>query len=255
MNNYQLFLQLHQQNNPFLLGNAWDVHSAKSYEAAGFKAIATSSAAVARSMGYEDGENIPFELLLQVVERISKHTTLPFSVDMERGFGKTAAAIVENLKQLHDLGVVGFNIEDSDHGDERKLQTAENFQQLLSAIAEQLAIMKIDMFINARVDPFLINMADPLAESIKRIKMYENAGATGIFVPFIYNSNDIKQVVQSTRLPVNVLCMKQLPSYEELSKFGVKRISMGSSVYNYQVRNLEKVVKGLQEQHSFESLF
>ena len=83
MNAYVTFLQLHQQDSPLLIGNAWDATSAKVFERNGFKAIATTSSAIARSMGYEDGENIPFDLLLQIVERIINSVHSSFG-----GYGK-----------------------------------------------------------------------------------------------------------------------------------------------------------------------
>src|ERR1043166_122924 len=109
MTSFETFLQLHQQKEPLLLGNAWDITSATAFERAGFKAIATSSVAVAQSMGYEDRENIPFELLLEIVKRISRHIHVPLSVHMEGGYSRSIPGIIENIEKLYDLGVVGFN--------------------------------------------------------------------------------------------------------------------------------------------------
>src|SRR4249919_2288635 len=95
------FQQLHNGATPLLLGNCWDVSSAKLLEENGFKAIATSSAAVARSLGYEDGEKMPFHLLLETVQRIQQHITVPFSVDMEKGYSDTSHGIIENIQQLY----------------------------------------------------------------------------------------------------------------------------------------------------------
>src|SRR6266513_2111242 len=113
MNAYETFLESHHKDFPLLIANAWDVTSAKVFERNGLSAIATSSSAIARSMGYEDGENIPFDLLLQIVERIVNNITIPLSVDIERGYGKSTDHILQNIEGLYDLGVVGFNIEDS----------------------------------------------------------------------------------------------------------------------------------------------
>src|SRR5882762_7244940 len=113
MNRFETFLQLHHAATPLLLGNCWDVSSAKLLEENGFKAIGTSSAALARSLGYEDGENLPFDLLLETVKRIQQNIAVPLSVDMEKGYGTTNKGILENILKLHDIGVVGINIEDS----------------------------------------------------------------------------------------------------------------------------------------------
>jgi 2-methylisocitrate lyase-like PEP mutase family enzyme len=254
MNAFETFLKLHQADEPLLLGNAWDVTSAKLLERNGLKAIATSSAAVARSMGYEDGENIPFELLLQIAKRIKSQISIPFSVDMERGYSSDIAGIVQNIEKLHDIGVVGINIEDSGINEKRKLQSEADFQKTLSSIANQLSQKNIKLFINARTDGFLLNLPSPLQETLKRIKAYEKTGIDGIFVPFIREKSAIKEVVEATELPINVLGVPGLPSFKELSDLGVKRISMGSSLHNSMTKTLELTIQTILKDQSFKSL-
>src|SRR5882724_5704601 len=108
MTSFEKFKSLHYNDSPLLIGNAWDVSSAKIFEQRGLKAIATSSKAIANSMGYEDGENIPFDLLLEVVKRIKNNIHLPLSVDIEAGFSRKIPEILQNIESLYDLGVVGF---------------------------------------------------------------------------------------------------------------------------------------------------
>jgi 2-methylisocitrate lyase-like PEP mutase family enzyme len=205
MTAFETFLQLHHGENPLLIGNVWDVSSALVFERNGFRAIATSSSAIARSLGYEDGENIPFDLLLQTVERIVRNIHIPLSVDIESGYGSNTKEIIQNIEALHDLGVVGFNLEDSSKTEKGKLQPAEDFQRNLSAITNHLDRKNMKMFVNARTDAFLLGLPSPLSESIMRIKIYEMTGVSGIFVPAITGKNDIGEVVKSTKLPVNVL--------------------------------------------------
>ncbi len=100
-------------NEFLLLGNVWNVASAKTYQKSGFKAIGTSSAAVAHSLGYEDGEDMPFNALLHIVADISARVDLPLTVDIEAGYARDVNTINTNIKKLADLGVVGINIEDS----------------------------------------------------------------------------------------------------------------------------------------------
>jgi 2-methylisocitrate lyase-like PEP mutase family enzyme len=255
MSQYERFFQLHHGNQPLLIGNVWDATSAKVFERNGFKAVATSSAALARTMGYEDGENIPFELLLKIIERIIRSVSIPLSVDMEAGYGKEIPDILQNLERLHELGVVGFNIEDSSRGEQPKLRSMDEFQKIIAAIKNHLDKKSMNMFINARTDTYLVEMPSPLAETIKRIKAYEHAGATGIFVPFISDKQEIKDVVESTQLPLNVLCMQSLPTFDELSLLGVKRVSMGSAPHNFLTALLEKTIKTIQEDGNFKSLY
>jgi len=255
MNNYEIFKQLHSQKEHFLLGNVWNADSAQLFEQSGIQAIATSSSALANSLGYEDGENMPFSELLFMAEKIINRITIPFSVDIESGFSKIPSEIVEHIKQLHQIGVVGINIEDSMISGTREMIPASEFCKKLAFVKSELQKNKIEIFINIRTDPFLLSIPSPLEEILKRINVYQNEGANGIFVPCIENETDISKVVSSTNLPVNVMCMPKLPSFEKLSELGVKRISMGGSVYNALNKNLENRIQNILREKSFKSLF
>src|SRR5690349_18933817 len=113
MNSFETFKQLHQNPTPLLLGNIWDVNSARIFEASGYKAIGVSSQALSLAFGYDDGENLPFDLLLQIAKRVTEVTRIPFSVDMEGGYSRTVGGIIENIDKLHDAGVAGINLEDT----------------------------------------------------------------------------------------------------------------------------------------------
>ncbi len=255
MDRYQLFHELHYQQSPLLLGNAWDVVSAKVYEQRGFKAIATSSAAVARTFGYEDGEQIPFDLLVKMVERIGSNVNVPLSVDMEGGYSRITSDIIKNIERVYDAGAVGINLEDSLKGDKPYLLPEDDFRRILIEIKESLEKKNMRMFINARTDAYLVKLPDPLNETLKRIKTYEDAGASGIFVPFLFDKGEIIKVVQATKLPVNVFAMAQLPAFSELSTLGIKRISMAAAVHRASIRSLENILQRLLDDGSCKSLF
>jgi len=251
MNSFETFSQLHQNPTPLLLGNIWDVNSAKVFEANDYKAIGTSSQAVARSLGYEDGEKLPFESLLQLAKRVVEVVRIPFTVDMEAGYSRTIDGIIENIKKLHDAGVVGINLEDTVAG---KFQPVAEFQKTLSAIAEHISRNNLKIFLNIRTDGFLLGMPTALAETLPRIKSYENSGASGIFVPCITSKDDIKEVVKATRLPINVMCMPALPDFEELKSLGVKRISMGPFFFNKVYANIGNLAKTISNDKNFSSI-
>ncbi|MCU0481204.1 MAG: isocitrate lyase/phosphoenolpyruvate mutase family protein, partial [Anaerolineae bacterium] len=160
------FKQLHKQENPLLIANVWNVNSAKVFEELNFLALATSSAAVAHTLGYADGEKLPFEELLFIVKRIIASSTLPLSVDIEGGFSRNATIIAENIEKLYHLGVVGINIEDSLVGDKRALMASDEFQNLLIGIKNELAKKNITIFINLRTDTFLLGIPNALDETI-----------------------------------------------------------------------------------------
>lgn len=255
MNSFKAFLQLHQNLTPLLLGNIWDVNSAQLFEKAGYKAIGTSSQAVAKSMGYEDGENLPFEAVLQLAKRVTKVVNIPFTVDIEAGYSRTVDGIIENIKRLHDSGVVGVNLEDTIPGATRQLRPMNEFQKTLSAIAESISRNNLKIFLNIRTDGFLLGMPTALEETLTRIKNYQDSGANGIFVPCITATDDIKEVVNATHLPINVMCMPTLPNFEELKSLGVKRISIGPFVYNLINKKTEEVIENILKSNNFSSLF
>ncbi|PSL43892.1 2-methylisocitrate lyase-like PEP mutase family enzyme [Chitinophaga niastensis] len=251
MSNYSLFKELHQQNEPLLLGNAWNAASARILQENGIKAIGTSSSAIADTLGYEDGERIPFAELFFIVEKIAKQATVPLSADIERGYSEDVNVVVKHIEQLHDIGVVGINLEDSVQAEKLILGPTDTFRKKLAFIKNQLAQKNIDLFINVRTDTFLLQVPDALNETLARIKAYEEAGADSIFVPFIKVPADIRHVTTATSLPVNVLAMPDLPSFDILKDAGVKRISMGGSVYRSVNNHLKKVVNEISSYGSF----
>jgi 2-methylisocitrate lyase-like PEP mutase family enzyme len=251
----QNFRELHKIKQPLIIGNVWNVLSAKVFEKLNFKAIGTSSAAIAHSLGYEDGEQMPFSDLLFIVERIRKSVSLPLTVDIEFGYGNTATEIANNIILLDKLGVVGINIEDSffENG-ERKLKDSIQFSQLLQEVKNILTLQGISVFINVRCDAFLLNIPNTLQIVTERIKKYEQV-ADGIFLPCITNESDIAKIVSETALPINVMCMPELPNFDTLEKIGVKRISMGNFLNSYTYTSLEKMTTNILLQQSFNALF
>lgn len=255
MTSFQTFAQLHHQPNPLLIGNIWDVNSARLFERNGFKAVATSSAAVAHAQGYEDGEQLPFEVLVQLAKKVTKEVALPLSVDIEAGYSNSIAGILQNIDTLCDVGVVGINIEDSVPGKARSLQPVHDFQKTLTAVAEHVTKTNKQLFMNVRTDGFLLALPTALEVTLSRIKVYENSGANGIFTPCITQVSDIRSVVQSTKLPINVMAMPTLPSFDELAALGVKRISMGNALHDFLNTAMDKTIKRVQEKQNFTELF
>jgi len=249
------FKQIHQQNSPLLLCNVWDVKSAQIAKELNFKAIGTSSSAIATMLGYSDGEEISFNELKYIVSRISQTVNIPLSVDLEAGYNKDPFEIADNIIMLSELGVVGVNIEDSLVNDKRLLVDAKKFSKKLNDICTKLNAFKKDVFLNIRTDTFLLGCAKPIKETIERTSRYKDAGADGIFVPCIEQINDIKAVISKIELPLNVMCMPKLPNFEILKNIGVKRISMGGFVYNQQSKNIKNQLQKIQSINSFNCLF
>lgn len=249
------FKELHYQKQPLLLGNVWDAKSAKIMEGAGFKALGTSSAAISHMLGYEDGEQLSFEELEYVVKRIFSVISLPLSVDIESGYSRDTGEIIDNIEKMHDLGVVGINLEDSIVETDRKLIPRDEFGIRLKSIKDHFERRNKELFINARTDSFILDVPNKLKETINRMLAYEEAGADGIFVPFIQHESEIIQVTNSTKLPVNVVCVPGLTSVERLASWGVKRISIGNFMHDAMCNDLRHLVGKVIDEQSYDIAF
>lgn len=254
--NFSSFHALHHTGHLFLLPNAWDARSAALFEQQQFPAIATSSAAVATSLGYADGEGMPFDDYFFVIRRILSAVKIPLSVDLEMGYGKTPQAIGDRVLQLWEAGVAGINIEDSliDDGT-RVLGDAAAFADTLAFIKRNLAAKQARLFINVRCDTYLLNVAGKQAATQQRLALYEAAGADGIFLPCITDPADIAAAVESTRLPVNVMCVPGLPDFSQLQELGVKRVSMGPFLFNNVYDRIGALAANIQTTQSFAPVF
>ena len=157
---------------------------------------------------------------------------------------------------MHEIGVVGINIEDSIlvNGN-REIADAESFAEKLREISVALNAQRIDMFINVRCDAYLLGLPEARKEGIRRIKLYELHGIHGVFLPCITDIEDIKASVKTTRLPLNVMCMPDLPDFEVLKSVGVKRISMGNFLNHSIYNEMEKKMQQVLSSGSFAGLF
>lgn len=235
---YTSFKKLHQQPKLLILGNIWDAQSAKIAQNAGFKALGSSSHAIANAMGYADGEKITVDELLFVVERIVKAVDIPVSVDFESGYSDNPVEVAKNVKRLVDLGVVGINLEDGQVTDgKRILGDADLHRQKIEAIKAETK----DIFINARTDTYTTKHKSALEESITRIKLYTKAGADGSFVPLIETEENIQAFLHATSLPLNVFLTPNIPSLDKLNELGVKRLSHGAKLYEWLIGQNTKV--------------
>jgi len=253
--NFQQFKHLHQSGDLLVLPNAWDPHSARLLQGKQFSAVATSSAAVAQCLGYEDGEKMPFRDYLFVITRILSSIQIPLSVDMEMGYGSSDEEIYNNILKLIELGVSGINIEDSIiTSSVRTLREARGFARTVAFIRNKLESAGLDLFINVRCDTFLLNVENKAEETHHRVKIYETAGADGIFLPFIVKEQDIAEAVNATRLPLNVMCFPGLPGFDVLRQLGVKRVSMGPFLFSKVYGQIDQFIGNIAANKNFSSI-
>ncbi len=252
---FETFRGLHQSAELFVLPNVWNVKSAVFFQEKRIPAIATSSAAVANSLGYEDGEEMPFSDYLFVINRILSSVQIPLSVDMEMGYGKSEEEIYANILRLIELGVAGINIEDSaSEGAGRVLKDAKLFAKMIENIKNRLVLANLNLFVNIRCDTFILDVKEKQQETRRRLMVYEAAGADGIFLPCIYTEEDIAEAVTHTRLPLNVMCIPGLPGFETLNELGVKRVSMGPFLFNRIYDNMGQLFQEIIAGKSFSPL-
>ena len=157
------FRQLHHGPHILVLVNVWDVASARLVEKGGFSAIATSSAAVANSWGYPDGQRISRAEMLSVVERIARHSQLPVSADLEAGYGETDEAVTELAFAMISAGAVGLNFEDGTGDARNPLFPVEQQVERIKRLREVANMLRVPVVINARTDVFLAQVGDPAA--------------------------------------------------------------------------------------------
>ena len=253
--NFLTFGQLHRQPAPLLLPNAWDARSAATCQSTGYPALGTSSAAIASSLGYADGEQMPFAEMLFVVRRICAATTLPVTVDVEAGYSRDPATVCAHLAQLCELGVVGINIEDSVVQNGRALVPAADFARTLEHLKNFCLKQGFDLFLNARTDTYLLGGPQPLAQTQARSRAYDAAGADGLFVPGLTSLADMAALCQHTQLPVNVLCLPDLPDLEALGAAGIKRVSMGNFPFEFVMEQHEQLSATIRRERRFTALF
>lgn len=222
-----------------MLPNVWDVASARAVQAAGFPAVATSSAAVAETLGYADGEAAPVAEVLDAVARIVAAVPVPVTADLERGYGMAPAELVERLAAT---GAVGCNLEDSRPGTGELVEVGEQ-ADFIAAVRAAARIAGIDLAINARIDTYLADArtgdsgraggagADRLAETVARARAYLAAGADCVYPILLTDPEAIRTLVAHG--PVNALYQLGVagPGPAELARWGVARISLGPSVF------------------------
>lgn len=255
-NRFEDFLALHKNSEALLVANVWNAQSARIFEQKNIKAIATSSQAVAETLGYADGEAMDIEEYMLIVKRIATSVSIPFSVDLEAGYGNTTEQICNNISRLYSMGVSGINIEDSVViNGQRTIVDAETFAQKLKSICNQLNSAGVKMFINVRSDSFLLGLPNALDDALSRINLYQHTGVHGLFFPCVTNISDIEKITERSKLPVNVMCMPNLPNFEQLQNAGVKRISVGPFLNMNIYKGLENSIEKIVTEGSFSSLF
>src|SRR6478735_7992410 len=231
-------LRLHQAPELLTVVNVWDVISARVVaDVEGTTALATASHSIAATYGYEDGENIPLDLMLEMVGRIVAATDLPVTADLEGGYGDPA----ETIRRAIGVGVVGANIEDQ----MRPLKEAAGNVEKIMKVAEQEGV---DFVLNARTDAFARardrDPAESLKDAVERGKAFLDAGAPVVFVPARLGEEQVSTLVDA--FGPQRLSMIGIPGTTPLARLeelGVARVSYGPMSQNVALTALQELVE------------
>ncbi len=207
-----------------ILPNAWDAGSAAVMRSLGARAIATTSAGCAWSLGWPDGDVLPVERAVRMCADVVRAAQgLPVSVDFEGGYSDNPGDVAAHAAALVEAGAAGINIED---GGGEPGALAAKIEAIRTKVGREL-------FINARCDVWLRGVGAPGArvdEALRRAAIYAGSGADGFFAPGLSEPAGIARLVSGTPLPVNLLALPGLPARAELERLGVRRLSAGSAL-------------------------
>jgi 2-methylisocitrate lyase-like PEP mutase family enzyme len=225
-----VFRSLHHQTGAFVIPNPWDAGSARLLAAAGFKALATTSAGFAFTLGRRDGAVTRTEKLHHIRDLVAA-VDLPIAADLENGFGDAPEIAAETIRLGADAGLVGGSIEDSSGNPAHPIYDFNHAVERVAAAVEAARSLTFPFTLTARAENFLHGRPD-LDDTIKRLQAFERAGADVLFAPGLADLDMIKTVCSSVTRPVNVVMTLPLSklTHAELAGAGVKRISLGAGL-------------------------
>jgi 2-methylisocitrate lyase-like PEP mutase family enzyme len=226
------FRALHE-SGCFLIPNPWDAGSARALEALGFPALASTSAGLAFSLGLPDSPTaLELEAVLAHLREIVAATELPLNADFQAGYAENADGVAAHVSRCVETGVAGLSIEDTTGDAEQPLFELSEALERLGAARSAIDAAGGEVLLTARAECFLVGHSDPLAESIRRLQAYAEAGADVLFAPGVSEREDIAAIVEAVGpKPVNVLISANTGlRMKDLAELGVRRVSVGSAL-------------------------
>jgi 2-methylisocitrate lyase-like PEP mutase family enzyme len=246
--------QLHHGPKILVLPNAWDAASARIFEEAGFPAIATTSAGVAFSLGYPDGQHIPRDEMAAAVKKIVSHVRVPVTADLEAGYedvAKTAMGAIE-------AGAVGLNLEDMDYGAPGGLVSTALQVEKIKTVRRVGESLGVRLVINARTDQYLAEIGEPstrFARACERLHAYIAAGADCVFAPGVTDEATVSRLVAELKFPLNVLAQPPSPTVPRLQELGVARVSVGAGIMRAALGLTQRAARELRKTGTYTAMF
>jgi 2-methylisocitrate lyase-like PEP mutase family enzyme len=221
------FLALHTADRPLVMPNPWDRGSALLLESLGFEALATTSSGFAATLGRLDGMVTRDEAIAHAAELVDA-VEVPVSADLENCFADDPSGVAETVRLALDAGLAGCSIEDFSGRDSDTIYDAGLARERVAAAAEAARSGSSKLVLTARAENH-IHGRDDLADTIARLQSFQEAGADVLFAPGLRELSDIRELIASVDLPVNVLVLPGMPTVSELAEAGVSRISVGGA--------------------------
>ncbi len=251
------FRQRHRGPGVLILANAWDVASACIIESAGFPAIATTSAGIAYSLGYLDGQRIPREEMIARIGRIARAVRVPVTADVEAGYGSAPEDAARTTCELIQDGAIGMNLEDKSGDPNHPLIDLQLAVEKIKAALEAAAKLRVPVVVNARTDVYLHPGGDSqtqYSEALRRLIAYRDAGADCVFAPGLRDAGTIGRLVKDIQCPLNILAVPGTPPIPELEKLGVARVSLGSGPMRASLGMLWRIADELKTTGTYSAL-
>ncbi|RWA59428.1 isocitrate lyase/phosphoenolpyruvate mutase family protein [Mesorhizobium sp.] len=224
------FRRLHQEPGTFIIPNPWDIGTARILAAMGFRALATTSAGMAFSLGVAEGQ-VSREDTLSHCRSIVAATPLPVSADLEKGFGDSPQSAAETIEAAAGIGLAGCSLEDHTGRHDDPIYEFALAVERIEAAAQACRALPDDFVLTARCENFLWGRPD-LDDTIRRLQAFEKAGADVLYAPGLHDLGMIRTVCGAVTKPVNVVMGMPGATFgvAELADAGVKRISVGSAL-------------------------
>jgi 2-methylisocitrate lyase-like PEP mutase family enzyme len=227
------FRRMHRGPSTLVLPNAWDAVTARLFVKAGARAIATTSAGIAATLGYADGQKVPPQLMMEAVARIARVVDVPVTADIESGYADSPKQLRESIRAVINAGAVGVNLEDATGDSSQPLFAVNQQIERIRAARDAADNTGVHVVINARTDVYLAKVGEPasrFAETVHRLNAYREAGADCLFVPGVTDMPTLTQLVHSVTGPLNVLAGPGTPPVADLQRIGIARLSIGSAI-------------------------
>ena len=251
------FRALHQGPKVLVLPNAWDVASARIFEEAGFGAVATTSAGIAFSLGYPDGQKIARDEMLARVARIARAVKVPMTADVEAGYGVRPEDAARTAREVIEAGAVGMNLEDSTGEPANPLVELSLQLEKIHAVREAALKTGVLLVVNARTDVFLLKVGPEekrYDEAVRRLVAFRDAGAECVFAPGLSDAKTIERLARDVQCPLNILAGPGFPPLPELEKLGVARVSLGSGPMRATLGLVRRIAEELKSAGTYEAL-